>query len=138
MYMYHIRLLMNFLENETINFPYFLLNSLRKMSTTALNNIDDIESQLYHHGLIKVLVENHLKEREDTWEKFLVRNFFQDPPEAPEGSSTKKSRRRRTTLTIQDTPTSVTKENSEEELPSETLTQIRKQVKQKGKRKIED
>ena len=56
----------------------------------------------------------------------------------PEGSSAKKSRRKRTTLTIQDTPTSVTKENSEEELPSETLTEIRKHEKQKGKRKIEE
>jgi len=138
MYMYHIRLLMNFLENESINLPYFLLNSLRKMSTTVQKNIDDVEPHLYHHGLIKILVENHLKEREDTWEKFLVRNFFQDPPEVLEGSSAKKSRRKITTLTIQDTPTSVTKENSEEELPSETLTEIRKQVKQKGKRKIED
>lgn len=35
MYMYHIRLLMNFLENQTINLPYFLLSSLKKMSTTV-------------------------------------------------------------------------------------------------------
>lgn len=102
------------------------------------NNIDDVEPHLYHHGLIKILIENQLKEREDTWENFLVRKFFQDPPKVPEGSSTKKSKRKRTTLTIQDTPTSVTKENSGEELPSETLTKIRKQEKQKGKRKIED
>lgn len=33
MYMYHIRLLMNFLENQTINLPYFLLSILKKMST---------------------------------------------------------------------------------------------------------
>lgn len=30
MYMYHTWLLMNFLENQTINLPYFLLNSLKK------------------------------------------------------------------------------------------------------------
>ena len=39
MYMYHIRLLMNFSENETINLPYFLLNNIRKMSTTIQNKI---------------------------------------------------------------------------------------------------
>lgn len=41
-YMYRIRLLMNFLENGTINIPYFLLNSLRKMSTTVQKKIEDI------------------------------------------------------------------------------------------------
>lgn len=55
-----------------------------------------------------------------------------------EGSSTKKSRRKRTNLTIQDTPTSVTKETNKEEMLSETLTKVRKQVKQKGKRNIGD
>ena len=114
MYMYHIRLLMNFLDNETTNLPYFLLSSFRKMSTTVQKNIDDVKPHLYHHGLIKILVENQLKKRKDTWEKFLVRNFFQDPLEVSEGSSTKKSRRKRTNLTIQDTPTSMTKETSKE------------------------
>lgn len=114
MYMYRIRLLMNFLENETINLLYFLLNSLTKMSTTVQKNICDVKPHLYHHGLIKILVENHLKERKDTWVKFLVRNFFQDPPEVPEGSSTKKSRITRTNLTIQDTPINVTEETTKE------------------------
>ena len=43
MYMYHTRLLMNFLENQTLNLPYFLLLSLKKMSTTVQKNIGDIE-----------------------------------------------------------------------------------------------
>lgn len=30
MYMYHARLLMNFLENQTLNLPYFLLLSLKR------------------------------------------------------------------------------------------------------------
>ena len=68
MYMYHIRLLMNFLENQTINFPYFLLSSLKNMSTTIQKNLDDVEPHLYHHGLVKILIEKQLKERKDTWE----------------------------------------------------------------------
>ena len=125
MYMYHIRLLMNFLESQTINIPYFLLSSLTKMSTTIQKNLDDVEPHLYHHSRIKILVEKQLKERRDTWEQFLIRNFFQDPPEIPEGSSTRKSRRRRTNVNIQDTPTSITKETNKEEMMSETLTEIR-------------
>lgn len=76
-----------------------------------------------------------MKDLGDTWENFLIRNFFQDPPELPEGSSTKKSRRRRTSLAIQNTPTSSAKENSEEEPLSETLTEIIKQTKKRGKTK---
>jgi len=57
MYMYHTRLLMNFLENQTLNLPYFLLNILKKMSTTVQKNLEDIEPHLYHHGLVKILTE---------------------------------------------------------------------------------
>ena len=76
MYMYHTRLLMNFLENQTINLPYFLLNSPKKMSITVQKNLGDIEPHLYHHSLVKILIEKQLKEREDTWEQLLIRNFF--------------------------------------------------------------
>lgn len=57
MYMYHTQLLMNFIENQTINFPHFLLNSLKKMSITVQKNLGDVEPHLYHHGLMKILIE---------------------------------------------------------------------------------
>ena len=91
MYMYHTRLLMNFLENQTINLPYFLLNSLKKMSITVQKNLEDIEPHLYHHGLVKILIEKQLKENKDTREQFLVRNFFQDPPKTPKSRRNKGS-----------------------------------------------
>lgn len=140
MYMYHIRLLMIFLENQTINLPYFLLSSLKKMATTVQKNLDDIEPHLDHHGLVKILIEKQLKERKDTWEQFLIRNFFQDPPKTPESSSARKSRRRKTSVNIQDTPTNIAKETSKEEKLSESRkerTEVRKQGKLKGKRNIE-
>src|SRR5271168_1533207 len=65
MYMYHTRLLMNFLENQTLNLPYFLLLSLKKMCTTVQKNIEDIEPHLYHHGLVKILIEDQLKKNRD-------------------------------------------------------------------------
>lgn len=79
-----------------------------------------------------------MKERKDTWEQSIIRNFFQDPPETPEASSTRKSRKRKTSINIQDTPTSIAKETNKEEILSETLTEVRKKVKRKGKRNIED
>ena len=70
----------------------------------------------------------------------MVRNFFQDPPETPESSSARKSRRRKTSVRIQDTPTNIAKEtNKEEKLPEskKEKTEVRKQRKLKGKRNIE-
>jgi len=105
MYMYHTRLLMNFLENQTLNLPYFLFNSLKKMAVTVQKHLGDVEPHLYHHGLIKILIEKELKEREDTWEQFLVRNFFEEPQEIPEGSSIRRSRRKRMNVETQIAPT---------------------------------
>lgn len=131
---------MNFIENQTINLPYFLLNSLKKMSTTVQKNLEDIEPHLYHHGLVKILVEKQLKEKKDTWEQFLVRNFFQDPPETPESNSIRKSRKRKTGVRIQDTPTDIAKEINKEDKLSENRkkrTEARKKTKLKGERNIE-
>jgi len=66
-----------------------------------------------------------LKEKKDTWEQFLVRNFFENPPETPESSSVRKSRRRKTSVRIQDTPTNIAKETNKEE----KLSKSRKQSK---------
>ena len=82
---------MHFL-GEDINLPYFLLSSLRKMCSIVQRNPGNIESHLYHHGLVKMLVEEQLKANKDTWERFLVRNHFE---EAGETSVPKKSRRKR-------------------------------------------
>lgn len=104
MYAYHIRLLMNFIENGTLNLPFFLLNSLRRMATNIKKKVESIETTLYHHGLVKILVEFHLRSVGDTWEDFLVRNLFQDAPDLSEGSHVKRSKRKKTILTIQSTP----------------------------------
>lgn len=118
MYMYHTRLLMNFLEKQALNLPYFLLLSLKKMSTTIKKNIGDIEPHLYCHGLMRILVEDQLKRNKDTWERFLVRNYFQEQSEAPGSSVPKaprKSRRKGKSAIIQDSPIDKTKETVQKE-----------------------
>jgi len=87
---------------------------------------------MYHHGLVKILVEYHLKGIGDTWEKFLIRNHFQDAPESPEKDNIRKSRRKKTNLTIQNNPEPSVQKNDEEPI-SEKLTEIREQIKQKKK-----
>ena len=66
MYVYHIRLLINFLKNGEINLPFFLLNSLRRMASNVQKKIDFIDTTMYHHGLVKILIEFHLKGIGDT------------------------------------------------------------------------
>ena len=112
-YVYHAKVMMHFL-GEDINLPYFLLSSLRKMCSIVQRNPRNIESHLYHHGLVKILVEEQLKENRDTWERFLVRNHFE---EAGETSVPKKSRRKRKEATPE---TVVQEETVQEQIQEET------------------
>ena len=84
--------MLQFQGEHDINLPYFLFQSLRKMCSMAQRNPRNIEAYLCHHSLVKLLVEEQLKEKQDTWEKFLVRNHFEEPGET---SIPRKSRRKR-------------------------------------------
>ena len=66
----------------------------------------------------------------------MVRNFFQDPHETPERSSSRRSKRKKRSVRIQDTPTNIVKEINQEEKLSKSRkerTEDRKQRKLKGK-----
>lgn len=78
MYFYHVRMMMHFLEDHQMNLPYFILNSLSKMCTNVQKKIQCIENTMYHHDLIKILVEFYLQSIGDNWESFLVRNHFEE------------------------------------------------------------
>ena len=87
-----------FEENE-MNLPYFLLNSLKKMSGNVQKRIQFIENTMYHLGLVKILVEFHIQSIRDTWESFLVRNHFEEVTnEQPASSRTQKKRKIETPL----------------------------------------
>ena len=96
MYVYHARIMMHFMDDHAINLPCFLLASLKKMCATVQKHVGNIEPHLYNHGLIKILIEEQLKTKNDTWDKFLVRNHFQEVAEASSSSPRipKRSRRR--------------------------------------------
>jgi len=115
------------------------LLSLKKMSTTVQKHIGNIEPHLYHHGLVRILIEDQLKKNKDTWEQFLVRNYFQEPFEAPESSTPKtprRSRRKEKSAIVQDSPITKTQEVDQKE--KEKRIKDRKQRKMKGKRNIEE
>ena len=131
---------------HTINLPYFLLSSLKKMSAAVQKHVGNIEPHLYHHGLIKILIEEQLKIRKDTWEKFLIRNHFEEAPETsvsspkvPASISSPKvpqrSRRKEKETAAQDTDV----EETVQEIIAETLQEIAQETvletgqKEKGK-----
>jgi hypothetical protein len=78
-FLHHLRLLMVFMGYE-LNMPYYLHRSLFKMSKRYKRNQDD--SNLFHFGLVKIIVVYHLGLHEDCWNDFLARNCFEDsnPP----------------------------------------------------------
>ena len=55
--------------------PYYLLHSLHKMSMQVKKNKNK-ERIMYHHGLIKMLVEHELQQKGQSWNIFLWENGF--------------------------------------------------------------
>jgi hypothetical protein len=60
-FLYHLRLLFHFEDGPKINFPYFLWMSLSKMARGVKSASKKLETSLYHHGLMKLLVVYELK-----------------------------------------------------------------------------
>lgn len=71
---YHIRLLLHFESGMLLNFPYFLYQSLAKMSRQVKKNTRNPFASLHHFGLIKLLIFHELKRKNDSWEGFLAQN----------------------------------------------------------------
>jgi len=51
----------NFVDGFEINLAYFLLQILNKMTFSIQRESRSIDNSLYHHGLIKILIEAHLQ-----------------------------------------------------------------------------
>jgi hypothetical protein len=66
-----------------LNMSFYLLRSLYKMSKRYKRQ--NLDSSLFHHGLIKLLLVHHLKALGDDWDGFITRNGFVtvNPVETP-------------------------------------------------------
>lgn len=78
-YQYHIGMLLHLEANMTLNFPLFLIKSLRKMSIQVSKNTKNPLTILHHLGLINILICFELQQCHDTWENFIERNQFKSP-----------------------------------------------------------
>jgi hypothetical protein len=80
-FIYHFRLLMVFMDYE-LNMSVFLLKSLSKMAHFYQRKNLSSERNVFHHGLVKILIEFQLKQNGDFWEDFVKRNHFQENSES--------------------------------------------------------
>jgi len=72
---------------------------------------------MYHHGLIKILIEFHLESIGDNWENFLVRNHFEEKIlEQSSGCITLRGRKRKME-TVKEQKPHYQQELSKDELP---------------------
>jgi hypothetical protein len=54
-----------------MNLPFFLLKSLTKMDKNVQARPKYAETSLFYHGMIKILVEEELRNKYHTWNQFL-------------------------------------------------------------------
>ena len=64
------------LKGLKLNMPYFLLHSLHMMAVTVQRTTSNHDRGLFHHGLIKMMVQYHLATVGRTWDDFLKDNGF--------------------------------------------------------------
>ena len=55
---YHIHLLFHFEVELKMNFPYFLYKSLAKMLRRVQKHSGNPYNNIYHHGLVKIIIED--------------------------------------------------------------------------------
>jgi hypothetical protein len=76
LYKSHIRLSLHFTSKVEMNFTYYLLRSIGKMSERIHDKSKDVDSSLFHSGLIRILVSEELGKKDISWENFVVTSHF--------------------------------------------------------------
>jgi hypothetical protein len=70
-YMYqYIRVLMHFTCKKNLNIPYYLCRRLGKMTDKVQAKYKQVEPNLFHFSLIKLLVLEELKKKNKEWSDF--------------------------------------------------------------------
>lgn len=64
------------------------------MAGNIQRKIQSIDNALYHHGLVKFLIESHMERKGDKWEDSLIRNHFKEVGQEEPSNKTRKSRRK--------------------------------------------
>jgi hypothetical protein len=76
LYQYHIRLLLHFTGKIEMNIPYYFLRSIGKMSDMIQSKSKDVDTSIFHSGLIRMLVSEELGKKDISWEHFVIASHF--------------------------------------------------------------
>jgi hypothetical protein len=76
-YEYHIILLLHFTGKEAMNLPFCLFRSIGKISNKVQAKSKQLDTSVFHSGLIKMLVMEEIKKTNIDWESFLTTSHFQ-------------------------------------------------------------
>jgi hypothetical protein len=76
LYQYHIRLPLHFTGKIEMNIPYYLLRSIGKMSDRIQSKSKDVDTSIFHSGLIRMLVYEELGKKDISWEHFVIASHF--------------------------------------------------------------
>ena len=76
-YQYHVWLILQFEEKLMLNFFFYLMKSIQKMSQQVQRNVNNPLTSLHHSTLVKILISSKLEQRHDSWVEFLKRNHFE-------------------------------------------------------------
>jgi hypothetical protein len=63
---------MHFTGKKPLNIPYYLFRSLGKMADIVQIRKEQGDASLFHFYLIKLLVLEELRKRNQDWESFLI------------------------------------------------------------------
>jgi hypothetical protein len=127
-YQYHIRLLMHFTGRKPLNLPYYLFRSLGKMDDRVQVRKDQGEPSLFHFSLIKLLVLEELRKRNQDWEAFVSSSQI-----AVDSFSSPQSMRD-TPSSVENTTTSVPESSVKKRAKETEETVVSQQAKKKGKK----
>jgi hypothetical protein len=75
-FLYHLKLLSHFEGGPQIDFPHFLWMSLNKMVRGVKSASKKPETNIHHHGLMKLLVVHALRKQGSSWKQLLQQNFL--------------------------------------------------------------
>jgi len=70
-YQYHFRLFMHFTGKSPLNLPFYLFRSISKMEDKVQGKNIQVEPNLFHLSLIKLLVVEEMRKRKQSWQAFL-------------------------------------------------------------------
>ena len=76
-HLYQMRLLTHISGDDPLNLPYYLYNSLLKMSKRYQKQPLSSPQLVYHRGLIKILVQIQFNKKGKSWDEFLLAGGFQ-------------------------------------------------------------